>query len=171
MNRPQNRTAFDRLLLDLLPDLTAYTRAVTKDFHLADDVMSQAIYKMLRSWEQFDGRHFRAWAYRIVRNEHLDQRKSIRRRGTTGFDDIEPVTLQHAVAQEPRQDTLIELHEMLAQIDALSPNHRQILVDICLLGESYEGMAERKGVPVNTIKSQIWRARDSLQRRLNDSVV
>ena len=169
-----NRTDFDRQLMDLLPQMKAYAVARLRNLDEAEDLTSRVALSMLVNWRQYrPGTHFKAWAYRILNNEMIDDRRRAHRRRGDSFDHDENRTLEHCTATPARQDGDVAVSEIMTTINIMAPLHRDILISACVLGETYEGMAVQYNVSVDTIKSRIWRARDALQRRLglNDAVL
>jgi RNA polymerase sigma-70 factor (ECF subfamily) len=61
--------------------------------------------------------------------------------------------------------------EILRAIDALPPEFRETLVLSDVEGLSYAEIADIEGVPVGTVKSRLFRARQALQKRLYDYAV
>ena len=61
-------------LLACLPDLRAYARSLTRNRHDADDLVQDAVVRMLHSAERYQaGTNFKAWAFTILRNRFLNE--------------------------------------------------------------------------------------------------
>jgi RNA polymerase sigma-70 factor (ECF subfamily) len=58
--------------------------------------------------------------------------------------------------------------DVLAGLDSLSPDHREVIVLRELQGMSYEEIADVLGVPRGTVESRLFRARQVLRERLKD---
>jgi RNA polymerase sigma-70 factor (ECF subfamily) len=67
------------------------------------------------------------------------------------------------VPVEPTAPSLVLAREILDEIQELSPEHRGTLLAI-LIGLSVEDIADRDGVPVNTVKTRAHYARASLRK-------
>jgi RNA polymerase sigma-70 factor (ECF subfamily) len=55
--------------------------------------------------------------------------------------------------------------DLTTMLQALSPDHRQVIVLREVEGLSYDEMAEAIGVPRGTVESRLHRAREELRRR------
>jgi RNA polymerase sigma-70 factor (ECF subfamily) len=58
------------------------------------------------------------------------------------------------------------LRELGVAIDALPPGQREVLLLVGLKGHSYEDVAARLDLPLGTVRSRLFRAREALVRRL-----
>ena len=66
-------TAFRRQLLNIIPRLRRYARALTFDAAAADDLSQHTLERALVHWQQFDPRRdLGAWVLSIAHNAHLD---------------------------------------------------------------------------------------------------
>jgi RNA polymerase sigma-70 factor (ECF subfamily) len=74
-------------------------------------------------------------------------------------EDAEPVAAP--AAQDVRMD-------VLATLDTLSPEHREVIVLREFQGMSYDEIAEALGVPRGTVESRLFRARQELKGGLKD---
>ena len=72
---------------------------------------------------------------------------------------------QGSEAVENRSDTRMDV---LAGLDSLSPDHREVIVLRELQGMSYEEIADILAVPRGTVDSRLFRARQILRERLKD---
>lgn len=116
-------------------------------------------FKVIRAEGQFQvGTNFQAWVWRIARNELMT---GYRRQGR------EPVSWPEGFnPPAPEGVDVVEVHEVVALMDNLNENQREVLLLIGS-GEGYEEAAAALGVSVGTVKSRLWRARE-LMRRLVD---
>jgi RNA polymerase sigma-70 factor (ECF subfamily) len=103
---------------------------------------------------------FGQWIYTIARNTLVDH---LRRRA----DDVpidERFRAPQATAPSPEESVIISQSNthFYNAIEELSPEYRQIIEMRFLEEYSYEEIAEKLGRPINTIKTQIRRARASV---------
>ena len=59
---------------------------------------------------------------------------------------------------------------LLAEVERLDPEHREVVVLREFQDLSYEEIADIVGVPVGTVRSRLFRARAELRERLSDEV-
>jgi len=145
------------LILNRLPQMRSYARSLTRNTVAAEDLVQDAIVRVLSSMGQFDGTNFASWSNAILRNRFIDDRRRSRFDGGS-IDDL-PLGTR---AERPIQDIVVELDETLSAIDRLPPMHRDILVMICIKDFTYEHTASLLNIPLGTVRSRLSRARSLL---------
>jgi RNA polymerase sigma-70 factor (ECF subfamily) len=132
----------------------------------AEDLTQTAFVKAWLSLAQFQGdSSFFTWLYRLANNTALDfLRKSARRGPLRSYsldDDTRPFS-ELPAREGSAEDALLrrDLREALTKaLDALSPEHRAILLQREIDGLSYQEIAALTGLELGTVKSRIARAR------------
>jgi len=169
------RDALDALLRRHFDRIHAVCRRIAGTTRDADDAAQEALIRIVRSIERFDGRSsFATWTYRIATNTALDE---LRRRGRRP---------QLHVAGEPRDgsgSSTAEPTDELAQrrvegavdriaIDAaladLPEEFRLPVVMRDVADLDYAEIADALGIPIGTVKSRIARGRRMLLERLGN---
>lgn len=153
--------AFRRQLLDAVPRLRRYARALTFDPAAADDLSQQALERALTHWQQFDPqREMGVWLLSIAHNAHLD---ILRRESRMTVTD--PGELQRT--QDDRQSDnshvmglRLDLEAALARLPA---EQRQPLLQVCVEQLSYAEVAELLRIPIGTVMSRVCRGRAALR--------
>lgn len=152
------KLAFEDLLIKTLPTLRQYAYALTRNRTDADDLLQAAVSNALAARASFmPGTNFKAWMSCILRNRFLSDTR--RRRETVAVDDA-PAEL---FARDASQEDNIALGELRRAMKRLPAGHRLALVMITVQGMSYEEASAELGVPVGTVKCQVFRARKQLQ--------
>ena len=138
----------------------------------ADDAAQEALIKIVRNLDRFDGRSaFGTWAYRIATNTSLDELRKRKRRPqlhVVGDDDDagppEPVDeLSHREVDAVADRMAID--EALADL----PDEFRAPVVMRDIGDlDYAEIAAELGVPVGTVKSRIARGRKLLVAQLGN---
>lgn len=142
-------------LLELLPNLRAYARALTRDRSDADDLVQETLTKALRYHDRFAaGTQLRAWLFTILRNTHFTAIKKVAREAPGAADCV-----SGQLTVEPVHDTVIAHKETLAAIERLPGQYREMLILVVMLGESYEDAAAICNCAIGTVKSRVNRAR------------
>lgn len=168
---PSTETAFER---DVLPHLDLMYRValrLTGDAASAEDLVQDAVLKAFRAWGTFrQGTNARGWLLTILRNTFINDYR--RRRRTPVHVDLD-VAEQHALVhehagQDPEGEFFHALVDdrIIAAIDALPEEFREVVVLSDVEGLGYAQIAETVGVPVGTVKSRLFRARKQLQAAL-----
>ncbi|MDQ1078802.1 sigma-70 family RNA polymerase sigma factor [Pseudoroseomonas cervicalis] len=151
-------------LLACLPDLRAYARSLTRNRHDADDLVQDAVVRMLNSADRFQpGTNFKAWAFTILRNRFLNEFVA-KRRLTREMDDSE----LERITVSARQDEGLELSDFQRIFHRLPEDHRSILTLVAGSGLPYEDVAKVLGCAVGTVKSRVHRARSALYALLEE---
>lgn len=150
---------FCTLLEQCIPHLRAYGRSLTHNADAADDLVQDALVRAWAARQQFQpGTNFKAWAFTILRNRFLDQRR--RDRGASeSIDDLR----HDALVARPSQDIVVQFDDMARAFWRLNPHHREILMLVGANGLSYEEAANVIGCAVGTVRSRLSRARTELQ--------
>jgi RNA polymerase sigma-70 factor (ECF subfamily) len=156
---PGEGLSINALLVEHLPRLRAYAMMLTRNRASADDLVQETAYRVLRSQCQFTiGTNFTAWVYRILRNQFIS---SIRRskRALVQIDELPESLLE----KRADQDSTIFTQQVVAAMDKLHPEQREVLILICAAGMSYDEAAETLKCSIGTIKSRLWRARKHME--------
>lgn len=139
----------------MIPALRAYARALIRQSDEADDLVQETLVKAIANVDRFQvGTNLRAWLFTIMRNSFYT---TIRKRVRESPAESDCASTQ-AVTQ-PNTTSYIEGKRIMAAIAQLPEHHREILVLVVVLGESYEDAAVICNCAVGTIKSRVNRAR------------
>ena len=145
-------------LQDHAPGLRKYALALTRDAARADDLVQDT---MLRAWmyrQSFTpGTNVCGWLTIIMRNTfYSGQRKRVHEvEDADGGYAAQLVTL-------PAQGAVLDLEDVNAAIGRLSGNLRQALTLVAIDNLTYDEAAAVMGCKIGTVKSRVWRARESL---------
>ncbi len=160
---------FERAVLPHLDAAYNLARWLVGDATLAQDVVQDAVMRALSYFGSFRGGDARAWLLRIVRNTAYTALAARRRGGTASLDAVgrngeAPALQVHDPADDP--EAALARREDAAQLDralaALPLELRECLVLRELQELSYKEIGHVTGVPVGTVMSRLWRARQAL---------
>jgi RNA polymerase sigma-70 factor (ECF subfamily) len=157
--------AFRRQLLDAIPRLRRYARALTFDPASADDLSQQALERALSHWQQFDPqRDIAVWLLSIAHNAHQD---TVRREARMTVTD--PTELQRVQdANQADNGHIVGLRiDLEAALALLPPEQRQPLLLVCVEQLSYAEVAEVLHIPIGTVMSRVCRGRAALRKFLD----
>ncbi len=149
-------------VLELIPRLRAYARALTRDVNDADDLVQETLMKALSSIDSYErGTKLRAWLFTIMRNSfYTNVRK--RARETTGVEDC----VSSWLTTTPDHDRVMQAKEVMAAIADLPTHYREALILVVMLGQSYQEVAEICGIGMGTVKSRVNRGRRLVMDRI-----
>ncbi|MDA1100450.1 MAG: RNA polymerase sigma factor [Proteobacteria bacterium] len=148
-------------ILPYLQRLFGYAQNLVRDREKARDLVQDAACKALAA-RQFprDEAAYRAWLFRILRNQFIDD---MRRQGRDNRRLMELDAEAHvAVEYWQGDERLINRLMVRAAIGRVKPGQAEILALIDIAGLSYGEAAEVMNVPVGTIMSRLSRARTAL---------
>jgi RNA polymerase sigma-70 factor (ECF subfamily) len=162
---------FEQVVLPHLNAAHNLARWLVGDATLAEDVVQDAALRALSYFGSYRGGDGRAWLLRIVRNAAYGALAARRRSGTVGLDNAglvagrESTTMQVADPADDPETALVR-REGFARLDqalaALPAELRECLVLRELEELSYKEVAHTTGVPIGTVMSRLWRARQTL---------
>lgn len=138
---------------------------VTGDYFAAEDLTQETFISAYKHWDEFNGQAEKAWLCRIASNKSIDYcREAARRQVPTLEEDMPARALVQG--NEPLKQTMNReiLRELEKSCKALSPPYDRIAREHFLEGKPAKEIAEQSGVGLNTVKTQIYWARDMLKK-------
>jgi len=170
------RAAFEKEALVHLDSLYRVALRLAGNASDADDLVQETMLKAYRSWEQYQpGTNAKGWLLTILRNSFINEyRRRTRHPETVDVDTIEPFAVFEDVQEDDPQgaffDRIVD-DEVLRAIDQLPEAFRETVVLSDVEGMSYQEIGKILGIPVGTVKSRLFRARQMLQGKLYDYAV
>lgn len=161
---PARRDLYNAILPEI-PSLRRYARFLTRDPDVADDLVQEALTRAVGAADSFRlGTNIRAWLFTILKNV---VRNSVRRGRHNPIHAVE--TLDTVVRCDPadQPDARLELTSLAEAIDSLPPSFKQVLILCGVEGFLYEEAATVLDVPVGTVRSRLFRARNLLSKRID----
>lgn len=137
----------------------------------AEDVLQETFAGAFRHLPDFEGRSsIKTWLTRILVRQAARCHRSRGRRQALSLD-----ASSEAQGGSALSDTVIARRkpsetrmDVLAALEALSPDHREVIVLREMQGMSYDEMADVLAVPRGTVESRLFRARQMMKERLKD---
>ena len=150
MNRQQ--------VMEQLPGLRRYARALTGDAWAADDLVQDTLERACAKWKLWSaGTDLRAWLFTLMHNLYLNQRRGPQAVPAVALDDVEhELPAAHAA---PLDDAL-DLDRCLQRLPA---DQRAVLLLVTLEDMGYDDCARVLGIPPGTVMSRLSRARHRLR--------
>jgi RNA polymerase sigma-70 factor (ECF subfamily) len=144
-------------LVELIPRLRRYARALVGDRASADDLVQDTLE---RAWAKLHlyrrGTDLRAWLFTVMHNVHVNKVRATR--ATETLEDEMPELAQRAV-----QGDALMVRDLDRAIARLPDEQRSVLLLVTLEDMSYDEVARTLGIPIGTVMSRLSRARDKLR--------
>src|SRR5436309_12069047 len=144
-------------LVELIPRLRRYARALVGDRASADDLVQDTLE---RAWAKLHlyrrGTDLRAWLFTVMHNVHVNKVRATR--VTDTLEDELP-----ELAQRASQGDALLVRDLDRAIARLPTEQRSVLLLVTLEEMSYEEVAHTLGIPIGTVMSRLSRAPDDLR--------
>lgn len=142
-------------------------------YHSAQDIAQESFVKAFESLKSFrNDARFSTWLYRIAVNKCKDFLKD-RRRDDVSLERIAaPASSRYSSPFDGPEEGFLRRERAMTinrAILALSPMYREAFLLRHMEGLSYYEMRKILGLPINTLKMRVFRARKSLRKMLKSS--
>ena len=139
-------------LVELIPRLRRYARALVGDRASADDLVQDTLE---RAWTKLhlyrQGTDLRAWLFTVMHNVHVNRVRATRVSDPLGDEMPE-------LAQRGTQADALLVRDLDRAIARLPADQRAVLLLVTL-----EEVARTLGIPIGTVMSRLSRAREKLR--------
>lgn len=159
--------------------LLSFIRGKVASTEEAEDILQDVFYQFVAGFESIESLdRVTSWLYSVARNKIIDRyrREGVRPQradleGAAGREDDTPLTLQEILpdlGNTPESALLREAiwNEIMAALDELPPEQRDIFVQNEMDERSFREIAEETGVSINTLLSRKRYAIQALRKRL-----
>ena len=165
MNTPK----FEERLLLLQSNLLNFAYMLTSDREEAQDLLQDTTLKALDNEDKYvDNVNFKGWVFTIMRNIFINNYRRIVRNQTVvdQTEDLYHLNLpQESGFETP--DGSYTVKEIMKAINSFSDEYR-IPFTMHIEGYKYHEIAEKMDLPLGTVKSRIFFARQRLQIMLKE---
>ena len=162
---------------ELFPHMDALK---TFAFHLsyneedADDLVQETYLKAHKFIENYDeGTNAKAWLFKILKNAYINEyRKKVKRPTKVDIDEV----ISFKEGEEPKYAAFTDLRqeifdntmgdEVTLAINALPLEFREVILLCDIDSFSYEEIAKILDLPIGTVRSRLFRARNMLKDKL-----
>jgi RNA polymerase sigma-70 factor (ECF subfamily) len=141
-----------------LPALRRYARALTGDRWAADDLLQDTLERACGKWRLWiAGTDLRAWLFTLMHNLYLNECRTAQvRSAVVAIDDV----ANELVAPGRPLDEAMDLDRCLQRLPA---EQRAVLLLVTLEDLDYQEVARVLKIPVGTVMSRLARARARLR--------
>lgn len=160
---------FQKNLLGMQDYMKSFARTLTADEADAEDLMQDTTLKVLKNRHKFvDNVNFKGWVLTIMRNIFINNyHKLVRSQSVIDYNvDAYNVPLLSEGGENTPEGSM-DIKEITKAIASLSPVLKEPF-SMFLSGYKYNEIAEVLNIPLGTVKSRIFLARQELQKVLKD---
>jgi RNA polymerase sigma factor, sigma-70 family len=160
---------FQERVLDLQANMFNFAMMLTANRDDAEDLLQDTTLKVLDNQDKYvDNINFKGWVLTIMRNIFINNYRKVVRSQTV-VDQTED--LYHLnLSQDSGFDTpdgSLNVKEINGAINSLSTDLKNPF-SMFIVGYKYNEIADKLGLPLGTVKSRIFFARQELQKNLKD---
>ena len=152
-------------IVELIPRLRRYARALAGDRARADDLVQDTLeraWNKLHLWRPDSD--LRAWLFTVMHNVHVNQVRASRNHATLDDEGAE-------MAVAAVQGASLEIRDLERALALLPAEQREVLLLIALEDMSYAEVAGTLGIPIGTVMSRLSRAREKLRVLMHGAAV
>ncbi len=147
------------LILEHIPRLRRYARALLGDRYAADDLVQDTLE---RAWNKFHlwrpGSDLRAWLFAIMHNVFVNQVRSRKSEIERTMEELP------AIAVRATQSDALELADVERSLRGLPEEQREVLLLVAVEEMTYDEVSHALAIPVGTVMSRLSRARERMRR-------
>jgi RNA polymerase sigma-70 factor, ECF subfamily len=150
-------------LMEHVPRLRRYARALVNNRDLADDLVQDTLERALSRTKMFEaGTDLRAWLFTIMHNVFVNQiRKASARAVHVSVDSNEMNESEFAVASTSMHS--LDMRDLDFALQRLPDEQREVVLLIGLEEMTYGEVARALDIPVGTVMSRLSRGRERLR--------
>ena len=164
-----NTSQFQKKLLGMQENMMNFALMLTANREDAQDLLQETSLKVLDNREKYvDNRNFKGWVLTVMRNIFINNYHRVLRTQTVVEQDVDLYNLH--VTNDSSFDTpegMCQLQEITGAIDALNEELKAPF-SMYVSGYRYHEIAEALHIPLGTVKSRIFFARQELKTKLKD---
>jgi RNA polymerase sigma-70 factor (ECF subfamily) len=159
---------FQKKLLGLQSNLLNFAYLLTSNRDDAYDLLQDTTLKVLDNEDKYvDNVNFKGWVFTIMRNIFINNyRKVLRSAVVEPTDDLYHLNLPHESGLISPEGS-VAAEEITKAIDSFSDEFR-VPFSMHVAGYKYNEIAQKMDLPIGTVKSRIFFARQRLQGMLKD---
>ena len=162
-----NTSQFQKKLLGMQENMMNFALMLTANREDAQDLLQETSLKVLDNREKYvDNRNFKGWVLTVMRNIFINNYHRVLRTQTVVEQDVDLYNLH--VTNDSSFDTpdgTCQLQEITGAIDALNEELKAPF-SMYVSGYRYHEIAEALHIPLGTVKSRIFFAREELKTKL-----
>ena len=171
LTREEKIEIFEKEFLPHVEALKTFAYYLTYNDNDANDLVQETYMKAFRFAEKFDkGTNAKAWLFRILKNAYInDYRKKSKQPDRVDFEDVINYHKSDDVTDNKylnlKEESIDEMmgDEITKAINSLPPEFRTVILLADIEDFSYKEISKIIDVPIGTVRSRLFRARNTLK--------
>ncbi len=175
MAKTRNNTRFEKEFMPHLEALNTFAYHLCYNLEDASDLVQETYLKAFKFMDKYEeGTNAKAWLFKIMKNAYINEyRKKSKRPNQIDYEEIvgyhdgddEQLSSFYDLREDIFENAMGD--EVTAAINALPDEFRQVIFLCDIEDFSYEEIAKIIDVPIGTVRSRLFRARNMLKELLN----
>lgn len=174
--RTTNQIIFEDELFPHMDALKTFAYHLSYNEEDANDLVQETYMKAHRFIDKYDqGTNAKAWLFKILKNAYINEyRKKSKRPKKVDFEDIISYQNSDTASSSKYTDLRQEIFENMMgdevtiAINALPIDFRTVILLCDIEGFTYEEISKIIDVPIGTVRSRLFRARNMLKEKLRN---
>lgn len=176
LTRQEKQKIFDEELLPHIESLHTFAYHLAYDDDQAKDLVQETYLKAYRFIDKYQtGTNAKAWLFKILKNAYINEyRKKSKRPQQVDLEDFisyhdtsEDSKVQYLDLREEIFETMMG-DEVTNAINSLPVDFRTVVLLCDIEGFSYEEISKIIDIPIGTVRSRLFRARNMLKEKLKE---
>ena len=167
---------FEKELLPHVRALQTFAYHLTYNQEDADDLVQETYLKAYRFIDKYDeGTNAKAWLFKILKNAYINEyRKRVKQPTKVDYEEIVAYhdTDDDRISgySDLREEIFLNMmgDEVTSAINSLPLDFRTVILLCDIEGFTYEEIASIIDVPIGTVRSRLFRARNLLKEKLTN---
>ncbi len=167
---------FEKELLPHMDALKTFAYHLTFDDDDSEDLVQETYLKAYRFIDKYqEGTNAKAWLFKILKNAYINQyRKKVKQPTKVDFEEI----ISYHDTDEKSKTNYLDLRqeifqnimgdEITTEINNLPIDFRTVILLCDVEGFTYEEISKIIDVPIGTVRSRLFRARNILKEKLKN---
>jgi RNA polymerase sigma-70 factor (ECF subfamily) len=164
--KKEDLKAFETIFSDYEKAIYYYILGFVGHKEAAEDITQEVFIKVYKNLATIDlEKNFKSWLYKIATNTVYDWLRKKQRHPEAFIVDDEESGFE-TIDEHSTYMQLEDNHDLEAALHNIPPAHRNILLLYYYEGLKYEEISETLALPINTVKTNIRRAKLALEQEL-----
>ena len=178
-NPDRNNRIFEDELIPHASALKTFAFHLTYNDEDANDLVQETYMKAYRFIDKYiEGTNAKAWLFKILKNAYINEyRKKAKQPNRVDFEDFinyhntedDRVTGYHDLREEIFKNMMGD--EVTMAVNSLPIDFRTVILLCDVEGFTYEEISKIIDVPIGTVRSRLFRARNMLKEKLENYAI